>query len=158
MKSSFIYIYIFIYNILNVILQLSVFTSWKLVSFRIITISYRNTLLGYCTTFYTHRLLFRNSLGMFRLSVTTTRLLKSHEIAHLSYRSIVTYEISCTVNLIATTIPFIRGHTSISQFHFGISYFTFSINIQSYLCLIDPKRTSKHRHDRLTFLLLLLTS
>lgn len=158
MKSSFIYIYIFIYNILNVILQLSVFTSWKLVSFRIITISYRNTLLGYCTTFYTHRLLFRNSLGMFRLSVTTTRLLKSHEIAHLSYRSIVTYEISCTVNLIATTIPFIRGHTFISQFHFGISYFTFSINIQSYLCLIDPKRTSKHRHDRLTFLLLLLTS
>lgn len=107
----YIYIYIFIYNILNVILQLSVFTSWKLVSFRIITISYRNTLLGYCTTFYTHRLLFRNSLGMFRLSVTTTRLLKSHEIAHLSYRSIVTYEISCTVNLIATTIPFIRGHT-----------------------------------------------
>lgn len=54
----YLYLYIFMYNILNVILQLSVFTSWELVSFKIINISYRNTLLGYCTTFYTHHYFF----------------------------------------------------------------------------------------------------
>lgn len=47
--------------------NLAFFTSWELVSFKIINISYRNTLLGYCTTFYTHHYFFRNSLGMCRL-------------------------------------------------------------------------------------------
>lgn len=64
----YLYLYISIYNILNVILQLSVFTSWELVSLLRLLI-YRTVILYSATVQHFTLIItfFRNSLGMCRL-------------------------------------------------------------------------------------------